>query len=77
MTYLPISLPRNFAQPQSPAELARIEQAYYEDNAGAEWRMPPLVKWVLAEVLPALEDALRQSGHGIPGRRTTIKTTSP
>jgi hypothetical protein len=77
MTYLPISLPRHLAQPQSPAELARLEQAYYENNAGAEWHMPPRVKRVLAELLQALEDALRQSGHGIRGRRTAIKTTCP
>jgi hypothetical protein len=39
--------------------------------------MPPRVKRVLAELLHALEDALRQSGHGIRGRRTAIKTTCP
>jgi len=77
MTYLPINLPHDFARPQSPAELARREQTYYEDNAGPEWRAPPIIEWAAAQLLRALEDALRLSSHGIHGRRTATKATSP
>jgi hypothetical protein len=73
MIYLPIYRLRAWARPQSPAEWARIEQAYYEDNAGAEWRMPSPARRVLAGLLPAVGSALRQVVTSLAsvGRQTT------